>query len=289
MTFLGGNTRLVKAKPSIAGQRFGLLTVQGKNKESTQLRNKRKIKLWECLCDCGKTVYLPRSSLVSKGQKSCGCLGKNRKGRVDNKRRPDNIQGRRFGNLVAIKMTEFREWNSAVWECLCDCGQTAYFNKKRLGLGYRLNCGDSTRHSFYLKQYPETPKELPTAAWGLIEKYLLFVNEKSDIKINAEIEDEKLNRLIRACWILFYRRQNGEEITELHERRYILKWLRFAPSAVKNSQIRRNCGKVYYPRNNLQIGKQMTKKQFVVDSNGNVSELDFKLSKIRKKRKIIIR
>lgn len=33
-------------------------------------------RLWECLCDCGKSVIVPAASLKSKVTKSCGCLHK---------------------------------------------------------------------------------------------------------------------------------------------------------------------------------------------------------------------
>lgn len=54
---------------NLTGQKFGLLTVLGLN---TQL-SKPKEKIYNCLCECGKTVYINGKSLVSGNTQSCGC------------------------------------------------------------------------------------------------------------------------------------------------------------------------------------------------------------------------
>ena len=58
----------------LTGKKFGLLTVIG-------LYEKKRVKngtvaIWECLCDCGRTVYRSTSCLNSKGVHSCGEHGK---------------------------------------------------------------------------------------------------------------------------------------------------------------------------------------------------------------------
>ena len=37
--------------------------------------------VWECICDCGNTIFVARSSLKSGNTKSCGCLRKEKKPR----------------------------------------------------------------------------------------------------------------------------------------------------------------------------------------------------------------
>ena len=37
-------------------------------------RDKNRQTIWECLCDCGNTVKVRRSALVSGNTKSCGCI-----------------------------------------------------------------------------------------------------------------------------------------------------------------------------------------------------------------------
>lgn len=53
----------------IAGQKFRKLTAICFTGE----RNKHKHRLWECLCDCGKTVVVPIQALTSGNTGSCGC------------------------------------------------------------------------------------------------------------------------------------------------------------------------------------------------------------------------
>lgn len=53
---------------NIIGIKFNRLTVV---KQSGKIRNEI---TWECLCDCGKTVFVTRNKLVKQKIKSCGCL-----------------------------------------------------------------------------------------------------------------------------------------------------------------------------------------------------------------------
>lgn len=53
----------------IAGQKFRSLTAV----RFTGERNKHKHRLWECLCECGKTAIVPLQALTSGNTGSCGC------------------------------------------------------------------------------------------------------------------------------------------------------------------------------------------------------------------------
>lgn len=53
----------------ITGQKFRKLTAVCFTGE----RNKHKHRLWECLCDCGKTTIVPLPALTSGNTGSCGC------------------------------------------------------------------------------------------------------------------------------------------------------------------------------------------------------------------------
>lgn len=56
----------------LTAQRFGRLVVMAK---AGKIRDQ---KAWECLCDCGNTVFLPSSYLRTGDTKSCGCLPRSR-------------------------------------------------------------------------------------------------------------------------------------------------------------------------------------------------------------------
>lgn len=78
---------------------------------------------WNCICDCGNTVIVPRCSLVSKiGTKSCGCLGREKKSE-SSKRLAKNLLCQKFGRLTVLKRDDStRNDTAAHWLCQCDCG-----------------------------------------------------------------------------------------------------------------------------------------------------------------------
>lgn len=56
----------------IANQSFGRLIAV----KPTNERDKGGAVIWECLCKCGNTTYVPYGALVKKEVVSCGCYGK---------------------------------------------------------------------------------------------------------------------------------------------------------------------------------------------------------------------
>lgn len=95
---------------NLVGQRFGKLLVI----EPTNERSSSGAIMWRCQCDCGNEHIVSTNSLI-QGTKSCGCITS----AID-------LTGQRFGKLVAIRPTEKRSGSFVVWECKCDCGNTAY-------------------------------------------------------------------------------------------------------------------------------------------------------------------
>lgn len=57
-------------KPDMTGKRFGMLTVLGLS-DKTAHRGKRRVRLWECQCDCGAITYKATDILTNKRQSSC--------------------------------------------------------------------------------------------------------------------------------------------------------------------------------------------------------------------------
>ena len=111
-------------KDDLTGQRFGMLVAIRPTEER---RNSHVI--WECRCDCGKTIQTMSSSLVDGKTRSCGCT-----------RRRD-ITGQRFGKLIAIRPTEKRYGRNVIWECKCDCGNLADVVVGNLLSGNTQSCG----------------------------------------------------------------------------------------------------------------------------------------------------
>ena len=115
-------------KRDLTGERFGMLTVKGVSDQ-----RKNRCYVWECVCDCGNTVYLATNALNSGNSQSCGCFQYNR---ID-------LVGERFGKLVVLGMSDKRtgKRNKPLWECQCDCGNKTYVMSSSLRRGHTQSCG----------------------------------------------------------------------------------------------------------------------------------------------------
>ena len=217
-----------RSKPDCTGEKFGLLTVLGKGNRVPDRDSFRQ--LWRLQCDCGNVIERPRNSFEDKGQISCGCA--RRLGLIDNQRRPADISNRKFGSLQAIALTGKKDrWNQPTWRLLCDCGNTCELSLKKLNHKQHqnlwINCGDRSKHPEFGTWYPQAPSPYPKEAGVLLTKYLPLT-ELNYQRIDSAVEDWRRDRLERVCWILAYRRSLGEEISELHEARYIRKCLHYS-------------------------------------------------------------
>lgn len=76
---------------NLTGQRFGRLLVIGFSH-----RDKNYHKMWECLCDCGKTVFKTTSVLRAGKVISCGCRYKEY---THGSKRSHGMTGTRFYNI----------------------------------------------------------------------------------------------------------------------------------------------------------------------------------------------
>lgn len=118
------------AKIDLTNQRFGKLLVI---KESSIKKNN--LTTWVCKCDCGNEVLITTKNLRNGNTKSCGCL----------KRK--NLIGQKFGLLTVINYTNENKHGSAVWECVCDCGNITYATTEGLRVGDNISCGCRNRGS----------------------------------------------------------------------------------------------------------------------------------------------
>lgn len=83
----------------ITGQKFGRLTAI-----KCIGSNKHKQRVWECLCDCGKTTNVYTALLLSENTRSCGCLH-------------DEMASQRFGihRLTGSKLN--KTWKNMKQRC----------------------------------------------------------------------------------------------------------------------------------------------------------------------------
>lgn len=111
-----------------SGMRFGRLTVVNEKKEERYFGSR----LWECLCDCGKTTYVPTAKLNNGNTKSCGCL-------QQDTLHPD-LTGKIFGKLTVLAPAGKRDKYS-IWKCSCDCGGEICSRTNDLRSGRAKSCG----------------------------------------------------------------------------------------------------------------------------------------------------
>lgn len=134
------------ARTDLTGMRFGRLTAI----RPIEQRLNRKV-VWECRCNCGnenmpdvehcgRLVYVITAKLTSGHTQSCGCLQKEKAADIA-KNKISDLTGQRFGRLIAVRATDKRKNNKVVWECKCDCGNTAYVIGTTLKNGNTSSCG----------------------------------------------------------------------------------------------------------------------------------------------------
>ena len=111
----------------ITGLRFGKL----KAVEPTEKREKCGGMIWKCQCDCGKLIESPTRNLVSNYTKDCGCT---RKKNYD-------LTGKKFGDLVVIKLIGYKINSRTRWSCLCKCGGTTIASYYNLISSHTRSCG----------------------------------------------------------------------------------------------------------------------------------------------------
>lgn len=108
---------------NLLGKRFGELTVIAKTEE----RKDRRI-VWECLCDCGKTVKVSSDALIRGGKRRCDNHIKN------------DLTKKRSGKLVALSKTEQHRGTSIIWKCICDCGNICYVDASHFYSTFSCGC-----------------------------------------------------------------------------------------------------------------------------------------------------
>ena len=119
----------------LVGQRFGKLVVL----REIEQRYKGKI-YYQCLCDCGVSKAICKSSLVHGLAKTCGC---NQGGQGKFKRsNPDSLVGNTYGALTILAYHHFDEKKGRhFWVCICACGKEVVIEQYKLSEGIQTSCG----------------------------------------------------------------------------------------------------------------------------------------------------
>lgn len=155
---------LVREVDDISGEKFGHLTaIRFSHKQGRQT-------IWECKCDCGNTVLVDRSSLISGATISCGHIKEMVS--IDNIKKASEEMIIENTNLYSLFKKKPPKNNSSGFTGVCrkDEKWAAYitFQKVRYYLGsyYDINDAAAVRemaeeklHGDFLKWYKETKPE----------------------------------------------------------------------------------------------------------------------------------
>lgn len=88
----------------LTGKRFGRLLVM--LSAGRTIQGSRSVRMWQCRCDCGRTLDVSRMNLTSGDTRSCGCL------------RVDSPNSRTHGHSrVGIRTHEYNTWAAMVQRC----------------------------------------------------------------------------------------------------------------------------------------------------------------------------
>lgn len=101
---------------------------------------------YECVCECGNTKIITRSSLTSGKSQSCGCLNKEltsiRTKELHKNANVSDMIGKVFGKLIVIKRhDQVNSDNKYPYVCKCECGGEIIAAKNNLVSERTRSCG----------------------------------------------------------------------------------------------------------------------------------------------------
>ena len=137
----------------LTGQKFGMLTVVGRDVGNDYITPStgRKSPRWLCKCDCGNPQLrsVPAQQLRSGHTWNCGCKSTNKF---------KDLTGQKFGKLTVLERAEDyitpQNEREVQWRCKCDCGRECIVRGHNLRNGHTTSCGcaiieASTKHGMH--------------------------------------------------------------------------------------------------------------------------------------------
>lgn len=146
----------------LVGKKIGKLQVIEKCGPKSNGKE-RTLKIYKCLCDCGKEEMLSREQLTRNQTPACSKCAR--------KLRFIDLIGKIFGKWSVIKLYDSGDYKVTRWKCLCECG-----NEKNI-IGSSLTSGKSTSCGCEYKEKDKTKINLIGQKFGK-----LLVIGKSDKK-----------------------------------------------------------------------------------------------------------
>lgn len=118
----------IKATDLVGKEQHGFMVLDFK-------RENKRTYLYVVCPFCNSKSWI-RMDMISR-YKSCGCQAGSTQYEME------NLTGKHFGRLKAVKPTELRDKSngSVLWECKCECGNTKLVSAGNLTKGVVSSCG----------------------------------------------------------------------------------------------------------------------------------------------------
>lgn len=101
-------------------------------------RSKHYAPMFKCKCSCGNVVEVNGYNLLSGLSTNCGCKRKETLSKI----RTGNIVNKKFNSLTVLRKTDERNnFNKALYECECDCGNIIKVTSCQLTTNHTKSCG----------------------------------------------------------------------------------------------------------------------------------------------------
>lgn len=120
-------------KADLSGRKFGLLTVVNEASHRFSASGRKQV-MWNCICDCGGFALIAANNLLSGNSETCGCGKRTAHRRID-------LSGMKFGRLTVVSYKETNKLGHAIWNCVCDCGNSTTAKTMKLRRGKVSSCG----------------------------------------------------------------------------------------------------------------------------------------------------
>lgn len=105
---------------------------------------------WICQCECGNTTSVQGSDLRRGKITSCGCSHRLQ------------LEGKRFGKLVALHPSGHTEQGLVIWHCKCDCGNECDARGYDLQRGHTTSCGCARKRDLTNRRFGKLVAIKPT-------------------------------------------------------------------------------------------------------------------------------
>jgi hypothetical protein len=101
-------------------------------------KNRFGASMWFCECDCGGSTIATIGNLKNGNTNSCGCYKRD----MTSKAQLINLLDYpKFERLTVTRYAGTNKSSQAMWECLCDCGNSKIITSHSLISGHTKSCG----------------------------------------------------------------------------------------------------------------------------------------------------